>query len=311
MSESEVVVPEAYAGARLDKALVALATGSSRAKIRRALDEGTILVNGRAKPKGTTLHVGDRITFDLSELKSGDIEAVPDPDAPLHVLHETPELLVVNKPPRQPCAPLRFGEKGTLANAVLARYPELKGIGYSPREPGLVHRLDNDTSGVLLIARTKPSFERLRKLLAAEKIHKSYLLVCKSANLPDEGTIEHPIANHPKDEKRVMVCIHPRDVMRNEPRPAFTRFRVLRRVGDNALVEVEIAKALRHQIRVHFASIDCPLLGDILYGGEAVAGLERHALHASKIQIEAENQSAALLVEAPLPDDLAALVPAA
>jgi 23S rRNA pseudouridine1911/1915/1917 synthase len=307
MSETEITVPEEFAGARLDKALVQLAKGSSRAKVKRALDEGAVKVNGRARPKGTTLREGDRITFHADEIAAGDVAAIAEPGAALEVLLKAEHYVVVNKPAGQPCAPLRAGEQGTVANALLAHFPEMKGIGYSVREPGLIHRLDNETSGVLLAARTAEGFKALRQALVQSQISKRYLLVCESAKLPDEGTIEHPIANHPKDEKRVLACIHPRDVMRNAPRPATTHFRVVSRHGERALVEVSAAKALRHQIRVHFASIECPLLGDSLYGGISVEGLTRHALHASHIELAGELPWQ-FHAEAPLPSELQRLL---
>jgi 23S rRNA pseudouridine1911/1915/1917 synthase len=170
---------------------------------------------------------------------------------------------------------------GTLCNALIGHFPELAGIGYNVREPGLLHRLDNDTSGVLIVARTTPVFDELRKALAEQQIEKSYLLICKGEDLPDAGTISFPISNHPKDTRRVLACVHPRDVMRNEPRPASTDYQVIDRKGKWALVRVYARKALRHQIRAHFAAIDHPLLGDVLYGGSP--DLARQALHAESV----------------------------
>src|SRR5262249_22034244 len=157
------------------------------------------------------------------------------------------------------------------------------GIGYGPREPGLVHRLDTDTSGLVIVARTAIAFEGLRAALKAERIEKHYLLVCASEGLPDEGTIEFPLANHPKDIRRVYPCIHPRDVVRYEPRPAKTTFKIERRHATWALVRAVAKRALRHQIRAHFAAIDHPLAGDILYGGAEIRALGRHALHAAHV----------------------------
>src|SRR5262249_35613929 len=133
-------------------------------------------------------------------------------------------------------------------------------------------------------------------------------LVCASEGLPDEGSIEHPIANHPKDKKRVYPCIHPRDVMRYAPRPALTHFSVVRRAGERALVSATASRAVRHQIRAHFASIGHPLIGDSLYG-EASPAIGRHALHASRVAWDGDGDAAlAFDVVSDLPPDMAELL---
>ncbi len=308
MAKLEVTVTDELNGARLDKAIVALVDGASRARVKRAIEEGTVSVNGRIVAKGEVVKEGDRILVD-PELGSVAAPCIAEPDAPLNVRHESPKLLIVDKPAGQPTAPIRSDETGTLANAIAGHHPELVGIGYSPREPGIVHRLDNETSGVVVVARDAKSFELLRDALQFEKLGKEYLLVCASENLPDQGTIEYPITNHPKDKRRVYPCIHPRDVMRYAPRPATTSYRVERRVGPWALVRAEAARAVRHQLRAHFAAIEHPLAGDVLYGGVAVPGLERHALHAARISYDGGGDAAlAFDVSSPLPDDMAKLV---
>jgi len=310
MAKLEVMVTAPFNGARLDKAIVALVGGASRARVKRAIEEGAVRVNGVLVAKGGVVKDGDRIEIDENTIGSGDEPCVPEPDAPLVVRHESKLLLVVDKPAGQPTAPIRKGEMKTLANALAGRYPELAGIGYSPREPGLVHRLDNETSGLVVVARTAAAFELLRDALQFEKLAKEYLLVCASSNLPDTGTIEYPIANHPKDKRRVYPCIHPRDVMRYAPRPAVTTYRVERRVGPWALVRAEAARAVRHQLRAHFAAIEHPLAGDVLYGAPAVDGLDRHALHAARISYDGDgNPDLAFDVTSPLPEDMARLVP--
>jgi 23S rRNA pseudouridine1911/1915/1917 synthase len=306
MAKVERTVPEGMDGERLDKAIVQLVEGASRARVKKAIDDGEIKVNGRARAKGV-VHPGDVVELDDASVRSGDSPCFPEPDAALEVRFESPSVLVVDKPAGQPTAPLRADEKGTLANALAGRFPELAGIGYSPREPGVVHRLDTDTSGLVIVARTKDAFDALKDALQNEAITKEYLLVCRSEDLPDQGTIEYPIANHPKDKKRVYPCIHPRDVMRYAPRPAVTRYTVEKRTEKWALVRAEAARAVRHQIRAHFAAIEHPLAGDALYGGEAVAGLGRHALHAARVSF-AGAPELSFDVSSPLPPELAALV---
>jgi len=307
----ELPVPENLDGARLDKVIAQLLPELSRARARRAIDLGAVRVNGRRLPKGGTVASGDLVRIDISQV--ADTPAVPTPGAPLHVLLEMASVVVVDKPAGQPTAPLRPGETGTLVNALLGRYPELipEGgvvIGHSAREPGVIHRLDTETSGAVVVARTVPAFETLKAALREGQLGKRYLLVCASEGLPDEGTIEFPLANHPKDQRRVYACIHPRDVMRYEPRPAVTGYRVLKRAGNWALVEASASKALRHQIRAHFAAIEHPLAGDELYGGPVIRALGRHALHASHVAWAGGGGVEAFSVDVPLPKEMAALL---
>ena len=307
----ELPVPESLDGARLDRAIVVLVPELSRARARRAVDLGAVRVNGRRLPKGGMVATGDVVRIDVAKVA----ETLPlaNPEAPLHVVLETPAIVVVDKPAGQPTVPIRPGEMDTLVNAILGRYPELMPteeafIGHSPREPGVIHRLDTETSGVVVVARTAAAFETLRTALKEGQLEKRYLLVCAEEGLPEEGTIEFPLTNHPKDQRRVYACIHPRDVMRYEPRPAVTSYRVLRRAGTWALVEVSAGKALRHQIRAHFAAIEHPLAGDELYGGPVIRALGRHALHAAHGARGGGGGVDAFEVDVPLPKEMAALL---
>ncbi len=311
----ELPVPASLGGERLDKAIAQLLPELSRARVKRAIELGVVKVNGRRLPKGGTVAAGDVVRIDVGQVR--DAPATADPGAALNVLLETPTVVVVDKPPGQPTAPLRPGESGTLVNAVLGRYPELipqddePAVGHSAREPGIVHRLDTETSGAVVVARTAAAFEELKAALRDERIDKGYLLVCASEGLPDEGTIEFPLANHPKDQRRVYACVHPRDVIRYEPRPAATRYRVLRRggrTGQWALVEATVGKALRHQIRAHFAAIEHPLAGDELYGGPVIRALGRHALHAARVAYGGGPVVPAFDVAVPLPKDMESLL---
>lgn len=288
MANLEVKVTEALGGARLDKAIVTLVEGASRARVKRAIEDGTVRLNGKRAPKGAVVTPGDTITVDETIAKSSGEAIGAEPDAKLDVRFESPSVLVVEKPAGQPTAPLRADETGTLAGALAGHHPELAGIGYSPLEPGIVHRLDTDTSGLVVVARSAEAFETLREALQSERLEKEYLLICKSDGLPDDGTIEHPIANHPKDKKRVYPCVHPRDVMRYAPRPALTKFTVVKRVGEWALVRATAPRAVRHQLRAHFASIEHPLAGDRLYGTDE--SIARHALHASRVAFAGEGE---------------------
>jgi 23S rRNA pseudouridine1911/1915/1917 synthase len=306
-------VPEALAGARLDKAVVALAQGVSRARVKRAIDAGKIRVDGRRRPKGALVAAGEVVSLvDEDDALSGETPCAPTPGAPLTVRLERADLLVVDKPAGQATSPLEPRETGTLANALVGRYPELAGVGYGPREPGLVHRLDTGTSGLVVVARSSRVFDVLRAALRDGRLTKTYLVVASPRTeddvLPDRGTIEYPLANHPKDQRRVLACIHPRDLIRLAPRPARTEYEVLRRAGRRVLVRASAPRALRHQIRVHFASVGFPLVGDVLYGGEAVEGFERHALHAAEVAFGGGDGVPAFRAESLLPAAIEALL---
>jgi 23S rRNA pseudouridine1911/1915/1917 synthase len=294
-------------GSRLDKLLVKNLPGVGRAQVKRLFDKDRVRTIGpEARPrraqKGDVCTVGQVIEVDIEEQTT---DAVADTGAPIVVVLETDKIVVLDKPAGQPSAPLEPGEKGSLANALVARYPEMRGIGFSPREPGLCHRLDTDTSGLLVAARTKEAFETLTAGLRERRIDKRYLLLCAEKDLPDTGTIDIPLAPHPKDRKRVLACIHPRDTQRNAPRPATTTYRVVSRHGEVALVEATAPRALRHQIRAHFAAIEHPLYGDALYGGATLPGLARHALHAHRIAWPGDAIVPAFSAMSPLPDELA------
>jgi 23S rRNA pseudouridine1911/1915/1917 synthase len=308
MSMEEFLVPADLDGERLDKATAKLAANLSVARVKRAIDDGQVRVNGKWRAKGATVAAGETIAIARDEVSSPDSPAVPDPDAPLVVRFESPSVLVVDKPAGQPTAPLKPNERGTLANALVGHHPELAGVGYGPREPGVLHRLDTNTSGLVVVARNAAAFDALRAALQDGRIEKKYQLVCASEGLADEGTIAHPLANHPKDHRRVLACVHPRDVIRYAPRQASTSYRVIHRGERYALVEATVARALRHQIRVHFAAIGHPLVGDELYGSTDDALGKRHALHASFIAFEGDGGASAFSAESPLPPEISALI---
>ena len=297
-------------GVRLDKVLCARMPGLGRAAVKRLFSEGRVKLVGssgapRRAVKGDVGVAGVEVDV---EAPSTDTTAVADPDTALTVVLETDRVLVLDKPAGQPTAPLAPGEKGALANALVARYPEVSPIGFSPREPGLCHRLDTDTSGLVLAARTPEAFQTLTTALREGRLDKRYLLLVSARDLPSTGTIDIGLAPHPKDRRRVLACLHPRDVVRNDPRPASTTYQVLSEHGGVALVEARAPKAMRHQIRAHFAAIEHPLLGDLLYGAEPVPGLSRHALHAHYIAWGGDKVVPALAVTSPLPPELARFV---
>lgn len=311
----KIEIGEKQAGGRLDKVVVAALPGVGRAGAKRLFAEGRVHLvpasGGRPRraAKGDVAATGDLVEVDVTPADANG-GAVPEPEAVLELLLERNDLVVVDKPAGQPTAPLDPGERGTLANALVGRWPEMVSIGFSAREPGLCHRLDTETSGCVLAARTEAAFTALTRALKDGRLDKRYLLLCAAADLPETGTIEIPLAPHPKDRRRVYPCIHPRDVARYAPRAATTTYRTLSLHGELALVEASAPRAARHQIRAHFAAIDHPLAGDALYGGPAIAGLTRQALHAHAITWRGDAVVPAFAVRSPLPADLAALTAA-
>jgi len=309
----KIAVNEEQAGVRLDKLLLQAVPALGRSGAKRLFEGGKVRVHeggaekGRRVSKGDVAKAGDVVSVDVAP-EAQSQAATPDSSLALNVVFETAKVLILDKPAGQPSAPLEPGEVGTLANALVARYPECAAIGFSPREPGLCHRLDTETSGLVMAARTKEAFDVLTRAIKEERIDKRYLLVCEAQDLPESGTIEIPLAPHPKDRRRVLPCVHHRDIARYAPRPAHTTYVKLAEKDGYALVEARAGKASRHQIRAHFAALEHPLLGDTLYGGKAVEGLSRHALHASMIAWAGDATVPAFTVKSPLPEDIAKII---
>jgi 23S rRNA pseudouridine1911/1915/1917 synthase len=211
--------------------------------------------------------------------------------------------VVLDKPAGMPVHPLEAGETGTLGNALLARYPECLEASLDPRECGLAHRLDVETSGAIVAARTRAAYEALRRSFAERTVSKRYLALVGGA--PGEGgEIVLPIAHHPKNPRKMIVCASEEDASELKAREAITRYRVLEYVGDFALVEAEIPTGVMHQIRVHLAAVGAPVAGDTVYGGPAIEGLDRQFLHAARLEFPHPVTGEPVVAEAPLPAEL-------
>jgi 23S rRNA pseudouridine1911/1915/1917 synthase len=254
------------AGERVDVVLARRIPGLSRARAKALIEEGAVRVEGRRVKKSYAVAPGDRVTLE-SLPGSVDFYAAPDPDFPIEVLVETEGYVIVDKPAGAPSHPLREGEHGTMAGALVARYPEMRDVGYSKREPGILHRLDNDTSGVMLAARDQKTFDALRRQLQAAPL-----------------IIDTPIANDPRDRRKVRACTDPREIKRLHAQSAKTEVLTSTPAPHGSLVEVRANNARRHQIRAHLSSIGHPLLGDPLYGGPPLQP-KGHLLHALSIKI--------------------------
>ena len=246
-------------------------------------------VDGRRAAKGLLLKAGQSVEVEIREVAT---EVAAEPDVALTVLFEDSAMVAVDKPAGVPSHPLKPGELGTLGNALLARFPECESASDDPREVGLVHRLDTDTSGVLLAARSADVWKTLRTAFTERRIDKTYLALA-SGPLADSGDIDLPL-----------LQVGNRAKPNSAGREALSSFRVLRRKGSFSLVEVKILTGVMHQVRAHLAGIGAPLVGDTLYGGLEDKLLGRFFLHASALGLSHPLTGLPWQVQAPLPPEL-------
>lgn len=299
---ADVVRAVEEASPRLDRWLAASVEGLSRASAMKLVTEGKVLVNGRRAKKGQPLEAGDEVRI-KGGVPAHDWSPVPSADLPLRVIHEDADVVVIDKAAGIPTHPLEPDETGTIANALVARWPEMKAVGYSPREPGLVHRLDTNTSGLLLCARNDAAFKTMRDTLRAGEVRKEYMALV-GGDVAESGRVVGAIAPHPKDKRRVEVVPEQRRRRRPEAKVAETRYEVLQRYGAFTLLRVRASPALRHQVRVHLASAGHPIAGDTLYGGPPIEGLGRHFLHAEVLALMHPRTGKPLRFVSHLPEDL-------
>jgi 23S rRNA pseudouridine1911/1915/1917 synthase len=284
-------------GTRLDH-LVAQGAGCSRAEARRLIDAGLVRVDGRKAHKGTLLSHGAQVELERGPHSDDERRPVPQKELPLDVLLADDVLIAINKPPGMPTHPLKPGEKGTLASALVARYPECALVADDPREGGVAHRLDIDTSGVLLAARSRDAWLALRRAFSTGAVEKTYLALCAGAP-PDEGEVRAALAHA---GRRVRATSEWDDDADPGARAAITRYRVVARTEDVALVRAYASTGRMHQIRAHLAHAGFPLVGDTLYGGpDALPGTHGHFLHALSVKLPHPKTNAPLEIEAPMP----------
>lgn len=309
---------------RLDRFLAARFPRLARADFTRLIDAGGVLVDGRPARKGVLLRGGEEIRFEMPRARS-EWRLAPDPDLPLLILHEDADVVGVEKPAGVPCLPLGPDERGTVANALVARFPEMAGVG-APLEAGLVHRLDNGTSGLLLAARNAVARERLRAAWGGPDVEKVYLAVVAGA-VRAAGAVDAPIAHHPRSARR-MILAEGRGAgdQASGALPARTEYEPLRTAAAGAgggpvtLLRVRLREGRRHQARLHLASIGHPVLGDDVYGpargAPAAAGPAagsplppgRLALHSHRLGFPHPTTGRRVTLESPVPEDLAALL---
>ncbi len=301
------------AGSRLDR-FVAYKGGVSRAAAQRMIDEGAVRVAGRRGRKGAVLVAGQEVVMAHRPVAAQDAPPVPQEELPLSVLYVDDDVVVLNKPAGMPSHPLRAGELGTAASALLARYPECAAAGQHPREGGLCHRLDIFTSGALLAARRREAWQALRAAFHDGKVDKEYLALVQGAPLGEKGQVTLPLLPAPGRTDRMIVAEHPDLAYRVDALDAETRFTVERRGTGLTLLRVRAHTGKRHQVRAHLAYLGLPLIGDVLYGGPPIAEefllelpedrrgeVSGQFLHAALLRFPSPSTGQSIEVRAPLP----------
>lgn len=293
MSQISLQADETYMDERLDKFLSAMLPDQSRSYLQKIIKDGNVLVNGEPKKSSYRLEDGDEVTADLLELKSPDIE--PE-NIPLDILYEDDSILMVNKPKGMVVHPSAGHYTGTLVNAVLWHCQgQLSGINGVSR-PGIVHRIDKDTTGVLVVCKNDAAHNAVAAQLKEHSITRKYRAIVHGVIKEDEGTVDAPIGRHPTERKKMASGV------KNGKR-AVTHYRVLERFQGYTYVECQLETGRTHQIRVHMASIHHPLLGDTVYGpAKDSHHLEGQTLHAMVLGLIHPVTGEYLEVEAPLPE---------
>jgi 23S rRNA pseudouridine1911/1915/1917 synthase len=299
--DDAIVVPQSLDGERVDRA-IALLTGWSRAEVQALLREGEVLVGGREVGKSHRLRAGDEIDV----LGAPEAPAVPlaEPGVTVEVRHADEEVIVVNKPAGLVVHPGAGHAHGTLVQGLLALFPELAAVGERSR-PGIVHRLDRDTSGLLVVARTQRAHEHLVAALARRDVERDYLALVQGAPSAPRGVVDAPIGRSAQRRTRMAV--------RDAGRPARTTFEVVSAWPDAGvtLLSCGLETGRTHQIRVHLSAVGLPIVGDTVYGGPPRAGsaeLDRPFLHAIRLEFPHPDGSGPRSFEEPLPAELDAVL---
>ena len=298
---------------RLDRYLLCQGVGPTRSRIQKLIESGSVLVNGTARPPGYFVKPGDRIAV-AQEPQARERPGPAAQDIPLEVVYEDGDLMVINKPAGMVVHPAPGNYSGTLVNALLGRRGALS-PGTGRDRPGILHRLDKDTSGLLIVARNEQAHARLAAQLMARRIQRTYLALAWGA-APDQGTVNAPVGRSAFDRKKM-------DVTALRGREAVTRYRTVERFGRTAtLLEVRLETGRTHQIRVHLEHIGHPVVGDPSYDrgrrdilarlprkqrevAEGAAGLmRRQALHAAGLKFHHPGSGQPMAFSAPLPDDM-------
>ncbi|HEX6635461.1 MAG TPA: RluA family pseudouridine synthase [Usitatibacter sp.] len=288
-----LTIPLEMAGLRLDQALARLLPDESRSRLARLIEEGRVTVDGAAAASRRKLRSGEAIDVELAPRP---VDAASRPEAiALPILHEDADLLVIDKPAGLVVHPGSGNWAGTMLNALLHHAPATREL---PRA-GIVHRLDKDTSGLLVVAKSEPAQADLVRQLQARTVKRTYLALVRG-RVAAPGSVDAPIGRHPVHRTRMAVV--------EGGKPAVTHYRVRERLGQHTLLECDLETGRTHQIRVHLASIGHPIEGDPVYAGRGAKRLARQALHAWKLAFRHPRTGEEMRFESPMPEDMAALV---
>ena len=278
-------------GERLDVFLARLSPDLSRSRIRKLIDDGHVAVDGRPGKASTRLVAGQSVTLEVPPPSPAELQPW---DVPLSIVFEDEHLIVIDKPAGMTVHPAPGNEHHTLANAVLAHAPDIEGIGGELR-PGIVHRLDKDTSGLIVVAKNERAHAHLSDQFKSRGVSKVYLALVAGHPSPPEADIDAPIGRHPHDRQRMAIV--------SKGRSAITRYRVVASYKRSTLVEARPRTGRTHQIRVHLASVGHQVVGDTTYGRPA-EGLSRQFLHAFRLAFEHPATGETVRFTAELPADL-------
>ncbi len=308
MSRLDLKVPESCAGERLDRFLAAAQKDLSRSRLQTLIREGRVLVEGRAARASQHLRAGERVLVELPEPRQ--VALLPEA-IPLAIVHEDGHLLVLDKPAGLVVHPGAGVASGTLVHALLHHAPAIADVGGAGR-PGIVHRLDKQTSGLMVVAKSAAAYRALVEMLRARTVRRRYLAIVWGVP-PATGTVEGAIGRDPRQRKRMAVVAR-------GGKPARTRWRVRERLTGAALLEVTLDTGRTHQIRVHLAHLGHPVAGDPLYGGRGkvqlsgtaqerslrsavLEELSRQALHATELEFPHPVTGELMRFTSPVPED--------
>lgn len=307
MSDLRCVISETDSGKRLDVFLAGSSPSLSRSQIKKMIEDGYVLVNGKRVKAGYSLRTGDSVS--LTPKEPVVLETLPQ-DLPLNIIYEDISIVVVDKPAGMVVHPAAGNYDRTLVNAVLYHCRDLSGIGGVIR-PGIVHRLDKDTSGLIVIAKTDEAHRGLADQFKGHTVTKVYYAFAFGNFKEDEGVIEAAVGRHPVDRKKMSVYSR-------RGKEALTRWKILERYGFLSFLEIRIETGRTHQIRVHLNSIGHPILGDDTYGNSAkriqtvqdtkvrsrLKSFKRHALHAGRLAFIHPRTQEKMEFASPLPEDM-------
>ena len=277
---------------RLDAYIAKLKNDISRTMIQKLIEEGNILVNGKSKKISYKVQLGDEIELNIPKAKEIELKAE---NIPVEVVYEDDDIIVVNKPKGMVVHPANGNPDGTLVNAIMAMCKDsLSGIGGEIR-PGIVHRLDKDTSGLLIVAKNDTAHINMSNQIKNREVKKIYIALVRGVVSENEATINMPIGRSAKDRKKMAV--------RKDGKEAVTHFKVLRRYRKYTLLEVKIDTGRTHQIRVHMSEIGHPVVGDMVYSnGKNEFGIEGQMLHAKSLDFKHPITGKQMHLEAELPE---------